>query len=154
MDGRTGQNPVREPLFDSSNGYRADLQTAGLCHRRPGKCRKARDQPKKRYPLVRPNRLWQDQFIKAQTEAQQSKLGLWSSCSGSESEIAPIVPEESADKSCLIKGNISASGEKIYHLPGCGSYKNTKIDEAREERWFCTEAEALVAGWRKALNCP
>jgi hypothetical protein len=56
--------------------------------------------------------------------------------------------------SCAIKGNISAGGEKIYHLPGCGSYGKTKIDESRGERWFCSEREAENEGWRKAKNCP
>jgi len=55
---------------------------------------------------------------------------------------------------CDIKGNISSSGEKIYHVAGCKSYKATKISESKGERWFCTEEEALQAGWRKALNCP
>jgi len=53
-----------------------------------------------------------------------------------------------------IKGNISSSGEKIYHFPGCGSYNQTKIDESQGERWFTTAAEAEAAGWRKAQNCP
>ena len=45
--------------------------------------------------------------------------------------------------------------EKRYLIcPRCGSYNVTKIDEARGERWFCTEGEAVSEGWRKALNCP
>lgn len=48
---------------------------------------------------------------------------------------------------CRIKGNISENG-KIYHVPGSPSYDQTKIDESRGERWFCTEAEARAAGWR------
>jgi len=48
---------------------------------------------------------------------------------------------------CRIKGNISDRG-RIYHLPGSESYDRTKIDTARGERWFCTEAEARAAGWR------
>ncbi len=55
---------------------------------------------------------------------------------------------------CVIKGNISyKTGEKIYHLPGCPNYKSTKIDTRYGERWFCTEEEAVKAGWRKAYNC-
>lgn len=54
---------------------------------------------------------------------------------------------------CVIKGNISSSGEKIYHLPGCQSYSKTVISEEAGERWFCSENEALGAGWRKAKNC-
>jgi len=55
---------------------------------------------------------------------------------------------------CDIKGNISSSGEKIYHLPGCMSYSKTKIDLGKGEEWFCSEKEARNAGWRKAYNCP
>jgi len=49
---------------------------------------------------------------------------------------------------CLIKGNINRAGEHIYHVPGSRSYEETVIDEARGERWFCSEAEAQSAGWR------
>jgi micrococcal nuclease len=59
-----------------------------------------------------------------------------------------------SETNCNIKGNISSSGEKIYHLVGCLSYSQTKIDEAKGERWFCTEEEATAKGWRKAKNCP
>lgn len=56
--------------------------------------------------------------------------------------------------SCKIKGNINDKKEKIYHIPGCGSYKKTVINPEDGECWFCTEAEASAAGWRKAGNCP
>ncbi len=55
--------------------------------------------------------------------------------------------------SCTVKGNINSSKEKIYHVVGCGSYDKTTIDESRGEHWFCSEQEALDAGWRKASNC-
>lgn len=51
-----------------------------------------------------------------------------------------------------IKGNISWSGEKIYHVPGQRDYAKTVIDESRGERWFKTEQDARNAGWRKALQ--
>ena len=52
---------------------------------------------------------------------------------------------------CRIKGNISAmTGERIYHLPGQKYYPSTRINFIRGERWFCTEAQAQAAGWRKA----
>ena len=59
----------------------------------------------------------------------------------------------STSQQCVIKGNISATGEKIYHFPGCGSYEKTVIDETSGERWFCSETEATTAGWRRARNC-
>jgi hypothetical protein len=51
---------------------------------------------------------------------------------------------------CVIKGNISANGERIYHLPGQQYYDKTVISWSKGERWFCTEQEAVRAGWRKA----
>jgi endonuclease YncB( thermonuclease family) len=53
------------------------------------------------------------------------------------------------DRSCAIKGNISASG-KIYHMPGQADYERTGIRPEKGERWFCSEAEARAAGWRRA----
>lgn len=50
---------------------------------------------------------------------------------------------------CVIKGNISDNG-RIYHLPGQEHYDRTRIDTSRGERWFCSEAEAVAAGWRRA----
>ncbi len=51
---------------------------------------------------------------------------------------------------CAIKGNISSKGERIYHVPGGRYYGATVIDAAKGERWFCTEAEAVAAGWRRS----
>ena len=33
------------------------------------------------------------------------------------------------------------------------AYTATVIDPARGERWFCTEAEAEAAGWRRTKVC-
>jgi hypothetical protein len=51
--------------------------------------------------------------------------------------------------SCKIKGNISATGEHIYHVPGQTYYHATWVSAAGE-RWFCSEAEAQREGWRRA----
>ena len=55
---------------------------------------------------------------------------------------------------CDIKGNINSKGERIYHMPGGRSYASTVIDPTRGERWFCSEAEAQAAGWRRAMSNP
>ena len=56
-----------------------------------------------------------------------------------------------ATQDCRIKGNISQkNGAKIYHLPGQEWYEATRITETKGERWFCNEAEARAAGWRRA----
>ena len=52
-----------------------------------------------------------------------------------------------------IKGNVSFnSGERIYHLPGQEYYDETVINPDYGERWFCSEEEALDAGWRRAFQ--
>ena len=56
-------------------------------------------------------------------------------------------------ENCVIKGNVSyKTGEKIYHLPGDAYYDRTVINEAYGERWFCIEAEAHAAGWRRTYR--
>lgn len=46
---------------------------------------------------------------------------------------------------CVIKGNISTAGKKIYHIKGGAFYERTKA-----EMCFNTEAEALAAGFIKS----
>lgn len=120
-----------------------------------------------------PDVKYQERLRLAEQEAREVGRGLWNECPVEKSvtpgaSITNSDPTEvrgttetksetgtqgSTSSGCVIKGNISSSGEKIYHLPGCGSYVKTSIDEARGERWFCSEAEAVDAGWRKAKNC-
>ena len=49
---------------------------------------------------------------------------------------------------CNIKGNISSSGDKIYHMPGQQYYEVTRIDESKGEKYFCSTQEAEQAGFR------
>ncbi len=62
-----------------------------------------------------------------------------------------LLPRKAFDPACNIKGNISINSRaKIYHVPGQENYEDTKISPQYGERWFCSEAEARAAGWRKA----
>lgn len=54
------------------------------------------------------------------------------------------------NRACNIKGNVSTKGERIYHIPGQKYYAKTRIQASHGERWFCSEAEARAAGWRKS----
>ena len=56
------------------------------------------------------------------------------------------------DASCVIKGNVNRKGERIFHLPGQLNYSKTSMNKGLGERWFCSEAEAEAAGWRKAAH--
>jgi micrococcal nuclease len=93
-------------------------------------------------------------FAALQAEARTQGRGLWGACATPEAP-SPTTAAGACDYSGtdqpLIKGNISlTTGEKIYHVPGGYYYDDTVIDEAKGERWFCTEAEAVAAGWRKS----
>ena len=58
---------------------------------------------------------------------------------------------EPSGANCDIKGNISVNtGERIYHVPGQDYYDRTRIDTGKGERYFCSEAEARAAGWRRS----
>jgi len=77
----------------------------------------------------------------AYDEAKSAKRGIFSSTCRT---------EPTGD--CLIKGNVRDS-QKTYHLPGCDNYAQTIIDEAFGDRWFCTEGEAVAAGFVRAGGC-
>ena len=64
----------------------------------------------------------------------------------------PPPTKTTTNASCDIKGNIASDGERIYHLPGGNWYDVTKIDLSKGERWFCSETEAVNAGWRAAIE--
>ena len=56
-----------------------------------------------------------------------------------------------AEQNCNIKGNISvSSGQKFYHVAGMEDYDGTIIDPSKGEKWFCSESDAIAAGWRRA----
>jgi hypothetical protein len=49
-----------------------------------------------------------------------------------------------------VRSDETSEGERIYHLPFNTFYAETHLDLSRGERWFCSESEALRAGWRPA----
>ena len=68
----------------------------------------------------------------------------------SESASQPLGLTRRVVEDCRIKGNISADGERIYHVPGQKYYDRTTINRMAGERWFCSEGEARGAGWRRS----
>jgi len=94
-------------------------------------------------------------YVDEETAAQDAQAGLWSgefvppwAWRRGERLQAVTVPDSASE--CTIKGNVSSSGERIFHVPDAQHYEETRISEQKGERWFCTEAEAIAAGWRKA----
>ena len=95
-------------------------------------------------------------YTTEEDQAKSAKRGVWAgqfelpwefraSRWGDATESAP-------DSECPIKGNINSKGDRIYHAPWSRSYSRTRINTANGERWFCTEAEAVAAGWRAPLR--
>ena len=91
-------------------------------------------------------------YIGEEDSAQAAKRGLWSGSFDTPWDYRArrwqTAGEAAPDNQCPIKGNINRKGEKIYHAPWSRSYNRTRINTAKGERWFCSEAEALAAGWR------
>ena len=64
----------------------------------------------------------------------------------------PAKRDNSVAPGCLIKGNVSRNGQRIYHVPGDRTYDRVRMDKGSDKRWFCTEEQAVAAGWRKASS--
>lgn len=111
-----------------------------------------------------PNVKYVDDFKALEKTARENNKGLWAYANDSTSISTPAAPVVTPNNSTslnqytdesgngLIKGNISSSGEKIYHMPGMRDYNKTKIDTSKGEQWFKTEQEAITAGFRKAIQ--
>lgn len=68
-------------------------------------------------------------------------------------EVGEIVPDPTPVPPCeIVKGNISRDGRKLYHVEGMSNFDQVKISEADGERFFCSEQEAIDAGWARAGN--
>ena len=101
-------------------------------------------------------RFSESKYRDAERLARAEKVGLWAAPGGARNwqceDDKPNKQTAMADvrpPSCPnpIKGNISR-GRCIYHLPSQHFYKRAKIDPTKGERWFCSEQEAIAAGWR------
>ncbi|MBF0270359.1 MAG: thermonuclease family protein [Alphaproteobacteria bacterium] len=109
-------------------------------------------------------------YVPDEAAAHAAKAGIWASefempwdwrkhkVRGSQKLIAVDIPASKADLAptvttssgnCLIKGNVKTKGERIYHVPGSGSYDVTRIDTSKGEWMFCSVVEAEAAGWRR-----
>ncbi len=89
-------------------------------------------------------------YVREEAQARAESLGIW------QGESQPAwdyrakrwaAAEQKAPEGCAIKGNITKNG-KIYHMPWSPWYAQIKIEPDKGKRWFCSEAEALTAGWR------
>lgn len=83
-----------------------------------------------------------DDLAQESKQAMSENKGLFSLCRSNK----PDQPN------CTIKGNINRDS-KLYLLPSCSNYEQTMVYKDRGESWFCTEAEAQKAGFKKSESC-
>lgn len=92
-------------------------------------------------------------YVALEAQARAAKAGVWQGSAQAPWDFRHQewqTAEVAAPQGCAIKGNISNKGH-IYHVPWSPWYERVTISEARGERWFCSEADAMAAGWRAAL---
>ena len=99
---------------------------------------------------------YSEDFLSEEIEAFKAGRGLWRTRFERPVDYRAKrwkIAKQVAPAGCPIKGNISVkTGEKIYHAPWSQWYERTKITPAKGERWFCSEGEAIRAGWRPPLR--
>ncbi len=79
------------------------------------------------------------------TQAKASKVGIYGICQSKDT------PDT---QGCVIKGNIDDNSDRRnYYTPDCAQYKFTVVEKDMGEGWFCTEKEAVSAGFTKAKTC-
>ena len=93
---------------------------------------------------------YSDAYVSLENEAKATRTGIWQASTIPawvyRAERWKVEKQKSPD-GCPIKGNISSNG-KIYHTPWSPWYSRTRVSVEKGERWFCSEREALDAGWR------
>lgn len=89
-------------------------------------------------------------YVTAEAEAKATKSGIWQGSAMPAWDYRHQgwkAAETAAPQGCAIKGNVSGKG-RIFHMPWSPWYQRVTVEPARGERWFCSEGEALAAGWR------
>lgn len=89
----------------------------------------------------------------AEDIARTSKAGVWASAEPERPaawrEKVWSAAKRQAPDGCPIKGRVRGN-EREYLLPWSSDYERVRISKRRGERWFCSEEEAVAAGWRSA----
>ena len=89
-------------------------------------------------------------YVAEEAQARAAGIGIWQGPAQPAWEYRAqrwVVVAEAAPNGCAIKGNISAAGQ-IYHMPWSPWYEKIAMASGKGKRWFCSEAEAVAAGWR------
>jgi endonuclease YncB( thermonuclease family) len=79
--------------------------------------------------------------------AKEKQLGIFGpNCTQETNKVNP---------KCVIKANnrLNSGGNKFYRFPGCRSYNYTSVQLYLGDSWFCSEKEAIKAGYTKGDDC-
>jgi endonuclease YncB( thermonuclease family) len=97
--------------------------------------------------------MWSGVFIAPWDWRTRTRLTplLGSGASGASLESLLTQEEAPPNPACSIKGNVNRKGERIFHVPGQHDYGRVNM-KSPAKRWFCSEEEAIAAGWRKAMR--
>jgi endonuclease YncB( thermonuclease family) len=90
-------------------------------------------------------------YARQESQAQAAKIGLWSGEAERPASYRARTWEEakrSAPDGCPIKGQV-AGGARVYVLPWSPDYGRVRVSKSRGGRWFCSEQEAIAAGWER-----
>jgi endonuclease YncB( thermonuclease family) len=107
--------------------------------------------------LVREGHVFADgtvlaRYASAEREARAAKAGMWSGEVERPAAYRSKLWEEAkrrAPEGCPIKGQVSGAA-RVYVLPWSPDYERVRVQKARGERWFCSEQEAVSAGFKAA----
>jgi len=107
--------------------------------------------------LVRQGHVFADgsviaRYASQEREARAAKVGLWSGEAERPAAYRAKLWEEAkrrAPEGCPIKGQVSGAS-RVYVLPWAPDYERARVQKARGERWFCSEQEAVAAGFKAA----
>lgn len=89
-------------------------------------------------------------YGRQEQDARNAKLGVWRGSAERPQEYRSRIWEaakKAAPEGCPIKGHISGN-ERLYAVPWSTSYSRIKVRQDKGGRWFCSEGEALAAGWK------
>lgn len=93
-------------------------------------------------------------YVAVEAEARAGRLGIWSGPAQPAWDYRAERWQKTetggdAPNGCPIKGNVTANG-RIYHLPWSPWYDKVQMGGGHGKRWFCSETDAIAAGWRPA----
>lgn len=105
--------------------------------------------------MVREGHAWafvkySEAYVAEEARARAERRGIWQAETETPWDFRAkqwAGAEQKAPDGCAIKGNVTKNG-RIYHMPWSPWYARIHIDAEKGKRWFCSEAEALAAGWR------